>query len=171
MRRLFDDKQGLRIKRDEILDDHFLAILFVLEFLAFPFPALALGALALGALALGALALGALALGALALGALALGALAFGLAGDEALAGEAPLAGEAALGALALGALALGALAFGVLLTALGLLLDALRDYINKEFTVDLPDAFAIFLLIINIWSTNFIYNQLFFNTKSDWLN
>ena len=166
MRRLFDDKQGLRIKRDEILDDHFLAILFVLEFLAFPFPALALGALALGALALGALALGALALGAL-----ALGALAFGLAGDEALAGEAPLAGEAALGALALGALALGALAFGALLTALGLLLDALRDYINKEFTVDLPDAFAIFLLIINIWSTNFIYNQLFFNTKSDWLN
>ena len=131
--------------------------------------ALAFGALALGALALGALAFGALAFGALALGALALGV--FGLAGEEALAGEEGLAGEVALGALALGALALGTLAFGAFLAALGLLLDALRDYINKEFTVDLPDAFAIFVLIINIWCTNFIYNQLFFNTKSDWLN
>lgn len=115
--------KGKNREDDEILDDHFLAILLVLGDLAFPafFAAFGLAAfLAVFGLAAFLAAFG-----------LAAFLAAFGLAGDAALAGEAGLAGEAATtGLVAFGLAAfLVALALGAAtLVALGLLVDALRD-------------------------------------------
>lgn len=113
--------KGKNREDDEILDDHFLAILLVLGDLAFPafFAAFGLAAF-LAVFGLTAFAFGLAAL-----------LPAFGLAGDAALAGEAGLAGEAATtGLVAFGLAAfLVALALGAAtLVALGLLVDALRD-------------------------------------------